>query len=403
MDNVLLVSYFASRQGCCPAEWVDDKVDAFVKRGKKVTLISTITAKKIRSHNVKHIRIPSFSLSDFKEERAEAIHNNDFSKLNYLWIPFICVLGLVIDLLQKVLLKGIGGGRWSWAPSCLLATLYTLLIGDYRFIVTTGGPASAHLAGLFAGKISLKPIVSELQDPLVGESIGRNSRSVQMQILLEKLMVRWCSKVVFVTKAAAEESRNRNENKGNIVAIYPGSRKFNTVKNNISDKKVFLHLGTLYSTRNLDTFLLSLDELINEEKIDPESIEVINLGDIYLDNKQEYLNRSYFNSLSLVPRQEAVGFAANADVNILVQHSDNRSNTTIPYKTYDYLNVGKPILGLLNSDELSRLLKDNGHCVSNVNNVIEIKDMILRILDNCSATVGEGINIEEQVMELINF
>ncbi len=403
MDNVLLVTYFASRQGCCPAEWVDDKVDALIKNNKKVTLISTITAKKIKKDNVKHIRVPSFSLRDFREERNEAIQNNDFSRFNYFWLPIVFAFGIFVDLLQMVVLKGVGGGRWSWTPACFVATIYALVIGNYRFVLTTGGPASAHLAGLLAGKIALKPVVSELQDPLVGESIGRNSRSVKFQMLLEKLMIILCEKVVFVTKVAAEQAEARHGKSRNILAIYPGSKKFNTFDINISDKTVFLHLGTLYTTRNMDTFLRALDELIVEQKIDKNSIEVINLGDIYLDNKKDYLKRSYFKNLPLVPREEAVNFAANADVNILIQHADNRSNTTIPYKTYDYLNVNKPILGLLNSFELENLLKENGHYTSSVKDVSDIKGTILKILNNTTIRLNNGIDIEKQVMELISF
>ena len=64
-----------------------------------------------------------------------------------------------------------------------------------------------------------------------------------------------------------------------------------------------------------------------------------------------------------------------ADVLLLIQHEDDRSSLTIPFKLYDYLNSGNLIFGLLyKNKELKNLLLDNGHLSTEINNINEIEN-----------------------------
>ena len=132
-------------------------------------------------------------------------------------------------------------------------------------------------------------------------------------------------------------------------------------------------MGTLYGARNLDLFLKALDELIAEKFIDSRNIKVRNVGDIYLDNKKEYAQKEYFESISSTKRINALKIASNSNFLLLVQHSDNRSQETIPYKFYDYMNLGKPIFGLLNNQELNNMINDYGGITSKSYDLISIK------------------------------
>lgn len=182
-------------------------------------------------------------------------------------------------------------------------------------------------------------------------------------------------KVVFVTKHAAEYAKSKYENvKAQIVAIYPGSKFYGNSQNNIKDLKKLrmIHLGTLYSTRNFNTLIQAIDALIKENKINENQIEILNLGEI----KEHHSSRKYIKQ----EREEAIQIASGFDISLLIQHADSRSEGTIPYKTYDYINISNPILALTNSDELSSLLKDNGHIAVDVNDVELIKQTILYLI-----------------------
>ena len=55
--------------------------------------------------------------------------------------------------------------------------------------MTSGGPASAHLAGIILGKLFSVPVIVELQDPLSGEGIGRNDEARGWLYKVEKFIV----------------------------------------------------------------------------------------------------------------------------------------------------------------------------------------------------------------------
>ena len=69
-----------------------------------------------------------------------------------------------------------------------------------------------------------------------------------------------------------------------------------------------MHLGTLYGNRNLDLFFKALDKLKENlpNKINSKSLKIINSGEIYLSNKNDYLKRSDFDLISIKTRESAL-------------------------------------------------------------------------------------------------
>lgn len=386
-EKILMITYFYGTKGCCPAEWADDKVDAMCKMDKNTILLTSIFSKKNTQSGVKHYRIPSLSIQDLRHEIHEIELENmpmPYIKL-ILWFPFIITLGWGLDMAQKIFTSGNGGGKWSWTFPASVAALFLALFHNCKKIFTTGGPASAHLAGVFVSKLTGKVLVCELQDPLTGKDIGRTANSAKMLGRVEEIIMKNTNKVVFVTKSAADYAKSKyHDVKAEIVSIYPGSKFFTKSKSseNSSTKLRMIHLGTLYSTRNLNTLIQAIDELIFEGKISKDQIEILNLGEIYGEIKEHHLSKSYIKQEGIKPREEAINIASKFMVSLLVQHADSRSEATIPYKTYDYINIGNPILALTNSEELSKLLADNGHISVDVNNMSAIKRILLHIFND---------------------
>lgn len=85
----------------------------------------------------------------------------------------------------------------------------------------------------------------------------------------------------------------------------------------------------------------------------------------------------------LVPREDALKHAIESDVLLLVQNTDDRSSTTIPFKTYDYLLLGKKILGLTyKNQELETMMVDHGHLSVAADRPQEIKQAIVALLED---------------------
>lgn len=407
-DKLLIITYFSGIDGCCPAEWADDKVDSYLKNGKSLILISSVCSRKVGGADILHYRVPSLSFADWKTERSELkTQGSDIPISMYMLLPLVLTVGALLDYIQKIKTDGIGGGKWSWALPASVCALYILLRHRCSMILTTGGPASAHLAGVVCKWFSRKRVVAELQDPLCGDEIGRNATSSSLLAKVERVMARYLDKIVYVTEEAAKEARLRLK-ANNIGWLYPGAKLFElaeTGTTNNEDVLTMVHLGTLYSTRNFDSLIQAVELLIERGLLSSDDIRIVNMGEIYGDYKEYYLSKSYVSQEGIVPRQVAVKKASTFDVCLLIQHTDDRSRLTIPYKTYDYLNIGNQILGLTNNIELDGLLRSYGHSSCPIVNVEDIAQAILELRnkkrEEVKPTDGDRLCSVEQAEKLI--
>lgn len=404
----MVLSYFSGIDGNCPAEWVDDKLDSLGKLGGRVVLISGVGSRPDRSPHVTHYRVPSLSLKDLRTEWNELKNSGQAAPWSiYLMFPFALIFGFLLDCLQTRLTKGFGGGKWSWFVPALPAALSACLVHRCKLIVTTGGPASAHLAGIVAGRICWRKVISELQDPMSGHDIGRNSRSAKFLGAMESMICRVADKTVYVTEQAAVEARKTYPG-CRIEHVYPGARRIPEVEAlaPARDSAVFrmVHLGTLYSTRNMNTLISAIDLLIERGELSAQEIAVDNLGEIYGDIKAAHLAKPYVKQYPIQPRAQALKAAKGYDASLLIQHTDERSKVTMPYKTYDYLNLGNPILALTNNPELSALMIGFGNHAVQVTDVEAIADTLLKLVRSkkkARSVARCGFDPVEQCAQLI--
>ena len=406
-QSILILSYYAEMPGACQAEWLDDKVDSIMKLGYKVQLVSATSCGKNNDGEVTHWRVPSISFTDYWDE-VNRIKSQGISLPTsmFLMLPVALSLGLLIDAAQYLATKGIGEGRWSWAISATFAAIMLCVSRRPTIILSTGGPASAHLAGIVLKRLFSIPLIIELQDPLSGVDIGRNSHARGWLYKIESIIVSQADKIAYVTKGAAKYATEQFAT-SKICAVYPGARNFTDITSTQcpSQEKPFrmVHLGSLYATRNFKTLIMALDKLISDGVIFSSNIEIINLGHVSEEIRRDISHLTYISILPPVSRLEALQFAADSNLLLLIQNNDDRSKVTIPYKTYDYLNLGKPILALQNSIELDHIVRSCGHFSASVSDVNEIADALNQLVNSkCHMDIKFG-NIEAvtQARELL--
>ena len=392
MKHILIFSYYTNIPGSCQAEWVDDRMKAFIKKGYQITLISGTCCFTHSDDYIQHFKIPGLSPHAASYEYRERIRNKIPVKRDifylYTWLMYY------VDLLfTKVGIKS-GEGRWTWTLPAFLIALYKLKNKkEIDFIYTTGGPPSAHLAGILFAKLLGKKIIVEFQDPLSGDDIGRSKFSAFGLKFFEKRIIKYSSVTVYCTRNAmkyARDSYPKYENK--IDFVYPGSRAYEdlaivstpTSPEAKYDKINISYLGTLYQTRNIDTLMTALYEMIIE---DNQTVFRLNIyGAMNADIKDRILQFPYPGIImmhGLLTRDDALQKALEADILLIVQHADRRSITTMPFKTYDYLNTGKLVLGLVyRNNEIEELLVNHGHIVCQVDNIKYIKEKLQFIYTN---------------------
>jgi hypothetical protein len=175
----------------------------------------------------------------------------------------------------------------------------------------------------------------------------------------------------------------------------------------IGEQITFLHLGTLYAGRNLDFFFEALDQLRSSGGATADLVKIVNQGELAVENPEIYRSRDDFTERSITDRPTALQVAAQADFLLLVQHTDSRSEETIPYKTYDYLNLGVPIFALTNNLELNELVTQSGGFVASSKSVLEIKKALIAALkfkesDSKQKTTRVAIDISKQFRSIFS-
>ena len=95
-----------------------------------------------------------------------------------------------------------------------------------------------------------------------------------------------------------------------------------------------------------------------------------------------YRSKKYFKDYKSIEKTKALKLIENYNILLLIQHKDQRSKITIPYKFYDYLNFNCPIFGITNNEELDEILVNNGHYHSNNSSVSEIEKSLIKIKED---------------------
>jgi glycosyltransferase involved in cell wall biosynthesis len=272
---------------------------------------------------------------------------------------------------QLLALLQIPDPYWGWYWPALHAAEKIIEREPIAAIFSSAPPWTAHLVARRLKKKYRIPWVADFRDPWTLAPYQNRvpiwRKGVDRR--LEGSLVRWADLVISVT----EDMRQAFERQ------YPTmpATKFVTLTNGFDDltpspspkkeeggKKLFLHLGSLYAGRRIDTFCKAARDLVNAGKLDPQSFKILFLG----DNDPSLVAGAYEaapeliqskciefqNQISWQRAQEVLG---TADVLLLFQGGHRLQ---IPAKFYEYLKTGKPILAIAEQGALTNLIEATG-------------------------------------------
>ncbi len=409
--DVVLVSYESGDFRSCPAEWADDKLQTMVKMGLKVALVTSYASHLESTSAVTVFKVPSFSHRDLMDEvRRRGLGSNETTKAPVGARVMASTFGKVFDFVFRFLAGADSWGRYSWVFSSLPVIAKLIFANPAATLLATGGPSSSQVGLTLASSLFTKrrPIL-EFQDPFIGTEMIMSKRARIVLEAIEGWLVRRAKKIVLVTDGAKKEMLKRHPKSSmKFVRIYPGSPDFGVTSHrdpNQGRALEIVHLGTLYGTRNLDLVFQALDRIYENDPKLRGRILIRNLGNLYLDNEGEYRSRPDFAHTEPMPRLDALKRAGESNALLLIQHTDTRSLETIPYKTYDYLNLNLPILGILNNPELATLVVEAGGVTAAAGSVEEIEMALLRLIHSTGPSRGQQTalvgSMEDQVRELL--
>jgi hypothetical protein len=369
------MSYWSDQEPNVCAEWTSDKISAFRKLGHRVILITSPSSTLIDSANLEVRRVRTrLSLQTWIAE-ADAMPRDNLSRGPKA--PFVTkTLGRALDSIFKKLAGNESHGKWFWSFSAAIELLKVARQKDLDLTFVTGGPSGAHFGAWMAHRFITSPLVLEFQDPFIGSQFVASNRAFAVLDKVENAFVKRADLVITTSKGSLKNLVEKYpEHSEKLRNIYPGGgqiviheEKGKPVGN--SSPRRLVHLGTLYASRDFDFLIEALPQAVTGAK-SIDNYEILNLGYVEPELANRYENISNVKLLPGMPRKQALEFAGSLDGLLLIQHNDSRSDETVPFKIYDYLNSMSPIFALIRNPELEHLLEQDGCFVARLGDVRE--------------------------------
>lgn len=370
----LVVSYYANVDGRAASHHVDDRLAAFRACGIDVTVLSSMRGPRYK--NEQHLRVFSLLPSAVHDELKAGFRRNrqhlvPVQFLRLVVQVLIAVPVAVFYIFERFLLHR--DKRWSWQFTAAVRGWLWSRSRRPDLILSTGGPASAHVAGGWLAHRLNVPLVCEFQDPLPFQYPPTVKPIHDYHLQLEQALARQAQALVYLTDGAAQAATQRlladssEQPKAALLSIISGAPAIEILDKPTSSKRVLTHIGTLSGTRNLVALIEALSALAaNDAQLHTRfTIKLAGTLDrAVVQSIKPFVLKDNIEVLGRQPRVALNGIIADADILLLIQNTGPIAKETIPSKAFEYLQTGRPILGLIdNNAQLRSILEEHGHSV----------------------------------------
>jgi hypothetical protein len=176
---------------------------------------------------------------------------------------------------------------------------------------------------------------------------------------MEQRMIEVPSIVVANSDAAADDWRRQYPRAaGKVRVIYngydPSEDLLASPLPNDTARKVIIHTGTMYGGRHTGPIMTSVERLIRNGRLSPQSVLFRFVGDCHdgalipVDTVQSGISQGWIEVIPRnVPRATAIEMAQQAAGLLLVQP---QSDTQVPGKLFEYIRFGRPVLAFIRKE-----------------------------------------------------
>jgi glycosyltransferase involved in cell wall biosynthesis len=256
----------------------------------------------------------------------------------------------------------------GWLPYALTASRRL----GFDVAYSSSGPFTSHVVGLALKRLSGKPWVAELRDGWY-----RWNRAIfpdypawrnVLEQRLEAIALRNADRVILVTDRMADAFRGQ-------YSDLPASH-FRVVSNGFDPAQFVArlpeetassgfnvtHSGALYYGRSLAAFLDAAERLCAANRDFAESFSLTLLGSLDASAQHELASRDVpVHFVGQVSHAESLAAMRSADLLLLVANTTSGAEATVPGKLFEYLAVGRPILGIAPAESSTAdVLKQTG-------------------------------------------
>jgi len=257
-----------------------------------------------------------------------------------------------------------------WRRNAVRKALQVVQEHSIDALFSSHGPATNHLVAMQVAEQTGLPWVADFRDPWVKnlhfDALPPHRQ--QSERRMERRVVKRADAVTTVTRAFACSFRRRysRERLPSVFLIYNGfdpADYYGAGAGEHDKKLTCVYAGALYPKRSPASILRAARQLIDRGEIDPGRLRLVFAGIFDYPGKSE--NRNLVRKLELddvvrtvghLPHAEAISLMRAADALLMVGDAHPRAGDYIPGKVYEYLALGKPVVGTLQQGEARDLL-----------------------------------------------
>jgi glycosyltransferase involved in cell wall biosynthesis len=284
-----------------------------------------------------------------------------------------------------------------------------LLNNRYDIILSSFGPLSSHLLGLYAKKKNKKSLwIADYRDPMINE-LQRGIIQAIYRYFQDKFLSE--SDLSFCVSDGLHTSLSKINSNAKIYTIRngfdPEDIQLGSIQNNLfefeREKFIFSYCGALYNgRRDLSPLFLALSNLISKKKVNRGDIEVHYAGaDFYLISNmaKKYGLEDRIIDHGFVSRDKALQLVNSSDIGLVASWNTKNDQGVITGKVYELFLLKKTILCFISGDiansELRNMIKsaNAGYVYEEaIDSILELENQLLTLY---SIKMREGKIIQD--------
>ncbi len=258
-------------------------------------------------------------------------------------------------------------------------------------IFSTFGPASNHLVAWTLKKICKKPWIADFRD------VWTTNKNMffptplhrKLQQYLEKQMIRSADLITSVGEHINQDLRHHAPNSDKFVTVTNGfdPEMIDEVRKESgqSSNQTFTigYMGAFYGDRCPDAFFTSIEQLIDERRIEATQIRIKFVSNLkLLPDKFRHI-RAITDLKPLCSQKEALKIISDAST-LLVMVEEEMKDHIVNAKIFDYMALQKPILAIIpKTGVCSEYLRPLPSVyIASPSSLPEIKQSIIKLYDD---------------------
>lgn len=213
------------------------------------------------------------------------------------------------------------------------------------------------------------PLITEFRDSLAEEPLRNNLTSLQKRSLknLEGTLLKVSDHIITVTEGLTNLLKTSYKKSKNITPIHHGffpedfpEYEISLPKKQATERFSFIHFGSLLSSRKreIDNFFIALQEVISL------GFDIhFHFYGVFLEEERNLVNKfNLTNAItfhSIIDRKTMYSDKIK-NIDYLFYFGVPSSNLTIASKLFEYIRVGKPIIGICKGEEANIIIEQTG-------------------------------------------